>query len=113
MALSWQRKSNCIFVRFVGWLDREQEHRRNAGFQPCRVHLRYLCPGLPRASDTSQLLKGIEQHLAGLGIARLRIDSLAANKSARASYERAGFAPYEIVYRKNDPDPRLTLLRKP
>src|SRR5262249_31319082 len=37
---------------------------------------------------------------AGFGIARVRINSLADNKSARASYERAGFAPYEIVYEK-------------
>jgi ribosomal protein S18 acetylase RimI-like enzyme len=46
------------------------------------------------------LLNEIERHLAGFGVARIRINSLAENKSARASYERAGFAPYEIVYEK-------------
>ena len=47
-----------------------------------------------------QLLDGLERHLARTGIRRIRIGSLAANRSARTSYERAGFAPYEIVYEK-------------
>ena len=46
------------------------------------------------------LLAAIEQHLGRAGITRLRLFTLAANASARASYERAGFAPYEIVYEK-------------
>ena len=47
-----------------------------------------------------QLLAGIEHHLGSTGITRLRVATLAANASARASYERAGFVPYEIIYEK-------------
>jgi GNAT superfamily N-acetyltransferase len=47
-----------------------------------------------------QLLAAIEQHLGRAGITRLRLGTLAANASARASYERGGFVPYEIIYEK-------------
>jgi ribosomal protein S18 acetylase RimI-like enzyme len=47
-----------------------------------------------------QLLAAIEQHLSRAGITRLRLGTLAANASARASYESAGFTPYEIIYEK-------------
>jgi ribosomal protein S18 acetylase RimI-like enzyme len=87
-------------VRFVaGWIE-----TKNIGEMPDSNRVGYISdicvPDFRGRRIVSQLLKGIEQHLAGLGIARLRINSLAANKSARASYERAGFAPYEIVYEK-------------
>ena len=42
----------------------------------------------------------MEQRLAGFGISRLRINALANNMSARVSYERAGFGPYEVMYEK-------------
>ena len=48
----------------------------------------------------TQLLDGIEQYLRAAGVRRLRIASLAVNASARASYEHAGFIPYEVVYEK-------------
>jgi hypothetical protein len=38
--------------------------------------------------------------LAGAGITRVHIASLAANTSAQAAYQRAGYEPYEIVYKK-------------
>jgi len=47
-----------------------------------------------------QLLAAIEQHLGRSGITRLRLATLAANASARASYQSAGFVPYEIIYEK-------------
>jgi ribosomal protein S18 acetylase RimI-like enzyme len=47
-----------------------------------------------------ELLSAIERHLARAGITRLRLGTLAANASARASYESAGFTPYEIIYEK-------------
>lgn len=47
-----------------------------------------------------RLLETLEQHLGRAGITRLRIGSLAMNAAARSAYERAGFAPYEIVYEK-------------
>jgi ribosomal protein S18 acetylase RimI-like enzyme len=48
----------------------------------------------------AQLLDGIEQYLGRTGISRLRINALAVNSSAQASYEHAGFVPYEILYEK-------------
>jgi hypothetical protein len=39
-------------------------------------------------------------HLGRTGVTRLRINSLAANQSVRATYEHAGFCPYEIMYEK-------------
>jgi ribosomal protein S18 acetylase RimI-like enzyme len=48
----------------------------------------------------TQLLDGMEQYLRAAGVRRLRIASLALNASARASYEHAGFIPYEVVYEK-------------
>jgi hypothetical protein len=70
-----------------------------------QLHIRAfrgLAGSRPRTSVKCRIptVSGTSPILAGLGIARLRINSLAANKSARASYERAGFAPYEIVYEK-------------
>lgn len=46
------------------------------------------------------LLDGIERHLRRAGVVRLRINARAANTSARASYERAGLAPYEVLHEK-------------
>jgi hypothetical protein len=43
---------------------------------------------------------GLEQFFRGTGVRRLRINSLAVNMSAQASYEHAGFGPYEILYDK-------------
>jgi ribosomal protein S18 acetylase RimI-like enzyme len=48
----------------------------------------------------AQLLDGIAPYLHAAGVQRLRIASLAVNASARASYEHAGFMPYEVVYEK-------------
>jgi ribosomal protein S18 acetylase RimI-like enzyme len=47
-----------------------------------------------------RLLCALEQHLRATGIARLRVSVLAANASARRSYEHAGFSAYEVVYEK-------------
>ena len=48
----------------------------------------------------TRLLAAVEQRLAAFGITRLRINSLAMNKPARASYERSGFSPFEVMYEK-------------
>jgi ribosomal protein S18 acetylase RimI-like enzyme len=47
-----------------------------------------------------RLLDNLEQHLRRAGVTRLRIASLATNAAARATYERGGFVPYEIIYEK-------------
>ena len=48
----------------------------------------------------SRLLEALESHLSRGGVTRIRIGALAANLAARASYERSGYAPYEVVYEK-------------
>ncbi|HJU20735.1 MAG TPA: GNAT family N-acetyltransferase [Stellaceae bacterium] len=48
----------------------------------------------------AELLSAIERHLARTGITRVRLASLAANASAQAAYQRAGYERYEIVYEK-------------
>lgn len=95
-------ESNGIFVGFVaGWI----KETKNVGETPDSNRIGYISdicvmPDFRGRQIAVQLLKGIERCLVSFGITRLRINSLAANKSARASYERAGFAPYEIIYEK-------------
>ena len=48
----------------------------------------------------SRLLAALELHLREAGVTRVRLFTLAANRAARASYERSGYAQYEIVYEK-------------
>ena len=59
----------------------------------------------------SQLVGVLEAHFAGAGVSRVRIGALAANRAARASYERSGFSPYEIIFEKavKAPDPTVDL----
>jgi ribosomal protein S18 acetylase RimI-like enzyme len=59
-----------------------------------------VMPGFRGRRIAQQLLAALEQHLARAGITRLRLFTLATNASARTSYERAGFVPYEISYEK-------------
>jgi ribosomal protein S18 acetylase RimI-like enzyme len=95
-------ESNSIFAGFVaGWI----EQNENIGETPDSNRVGYISdicvmPAVRGRRIATRLLEEIERHLAGFGIARIRVNSLAENKSARASYERAGFAPYEIVYEK-------------
>jgi hypothetical protein len=48
----------------------------------------------------SRLIEAIEADLAHAGVSRIRIGALAANTAARRSYERSGYALYEVVYEK-------------
>ena len=48
----------------------------------------------------SRLLDAMEAHFGATGVSRMRMWALAANNAARASYERSGFAPYEVVYER-------------
>ena len=95
-------ENSGTFVGFVaGWI----EATENIGETSDSNHIGYvsdICvmPDFRGRRIASQLLNSIEQHLAGFGISRLRINSLAANKAARASYERTGFGQYEIIYEK-------------
>ena len=48
----------------------------------------------------ARLLEALEARLSLSGVTRIRLSALAANKAARASYERSGYVAYEIVYEK-------------
>jgi ribosomal protein S18 acetylase RimI-like enzyme len=48
----------------------------------------------------ARLLDAFELRLRGAGVTRMRLFTLAANRAARASYERSGYVEYEIVYEK-------------
>jgi GNAT superfamily N-acetyltransferase len=95
-------EANRIFVGFVaGWV----EEAENIGETPDSKRVGYIAdifvmPEFRGRQIALQLLERIERHLGRLGVTRIRITSLAANKSARAAYEHAGFAQYEIVYEK-------------
>ena len=47
-----------------------------------------------------RLLDALETRLSASRVKRIRLSALAANKAARASYERSGYAPCEIIYEK-------------
>jgi GNAT superfamily N-acetyltransferase len=48
----------------------------------------------------ARLIDDLSERLYRAGVSRLRIGALAANIPARMAYERAGFAPYEVIYEK-------------
>jgi ribosomal protein S18 acetylase RimI-like enzyme len=95
-------ESNSVFSGFVaGWIEQSQNIGETADSN--RVgYISDICvmPAFRGRRIAARLLAEIEQRLAGFGIARIRINSLAENTSARACYERSGFAPYEIAYEK-------------
>jgi ribosomal protein S18 acetylase RimI-like enzyme len=90
------------FVGFVaGWV--EQTH--NIGEAPESNRFGYISdicvmPEFRGERVAGRLLEAIEHHLKRTGVTRLRVSGLAANAAARASYRRAGFDPYEIIYEK-------------
>jgi len=93
---------NGAFAGFVaGWI--EQQH--NLAETPHSNRFGYISdicvlPAYRGKRIATLLLAAIEQHLTRLGITYLRINVLAANTSARKSYERSGFGLYEVMYEK-------------
>jgi ribosomal protein S18 acetylase RimI-like enzyme len=93
-------ESDGAFVGFVaGWVEEAE------GMTPDSNRFGYIsdiCVLLAFRGQqiAARLLDGIERHLRRTGVVRLRINALATNTSARASYERAGFAPYEVLHEK-------------
>jgi ribosomal protein S18 acetylase RimI-like enzyme len=85
----------------VGWIA-ERDHIAVTADANRFGYLSDICvmPAYRGRRIAHQLIAAIEQHLARAGITRLYLWTLAANGSARASYERAGFTPYEIIYEK-------------
>jgi ribosomal protein S18 acetylase RimI-like enzyme len=95
-------ESGGEFAGFVaGWV----EQAGNIGETPDSNrfgHVSDICvmPAFRGRRIAGRLLEAIEQHLRRAGVTRLRVNALAANAPARASYERAGFAPYEVLHEK-------------
>ena len=92
----------ATFVGFVaGWI----EETTNLGETPDSNRLGLVSDIFVVAKFrghriATRLLHAIEQYFRRACITRLRITALAVNTAARASYEHAGFAPYEIVHEK-------------
>ncbi|MGO9390572.1 GNAT family N-acetyltransferase [Rhodoblastus sp.] len=99
----WRPASSALLARALPpVVGRGLCHYGDAGFQSIWRHLRpmrqarfFLGRGI-----AARLLKAIETHLRQMDIVRLRLSALASNASARTSYERVGYVPYEVVYEK-------------
>ena len=95
-------ESGGEFAGFVaGWV----EQAGNIGETPDSNrfgHVSDICvmPAFRGRRIAGLLLEAVERHLRRAGVTRLRVNALAANAPARASYERAGFAPYEVLHEK-------------
>lgn len=97
-----------IFAGFVaGWVEQDDNIAETADSNRFG-YVSDICvmPACRGRHIALRLLDSIEQHLGSTGITRLRIGSLAANAAARATYERAGFAPFEVVHEKIIPATR-------
>jgi ribosomal protein S18 acetylase RimI-like enzyme len=84
-----------------GWVERTR-NLAETDDSNCFGYISDICvlPPYRRAGIAALLLDALCERLGRAGVTRVRIGSLAANKPARAAYERAGFIPYEIVYEK-------------
>ena len=49
----------------------------------------------------SRLLGAVERRLRDENVSCVKLFTLAANRAARANYERSGYAVYEVVYEKS------------
>ena len=59
-----------------------------------------ILPQFRRLGIARDLLAAAERHLAAEDVTRLRLNALAGNHSAIATYESSGYAPYEIRFEK-------------
>lgn len=95
-------ESDSAFVAFVvGWIEvadiiTETPDSNRFGY----VSDLCVVPAFRGQRIAEQLLTAIERHFRQAGVVRIRINALAANRSARVSYERAGYAPYEVLHEK-------------
>ena len=95
-------ESDGAFAAFVvGWIEVAEILTETADSNRFG-YVSDLCvmPALRGRRIAEQLLRAIEPRLRQAGVVRIRINALAANSSARTSYERAGYAPYEVMHEK-------------
>jgi ribosomal protein S18 acetylase RimI-like enzyme len=91
-----------MVIGFVaGWIERTDNIAETADSN--RVgYISDICvlPSHRGQGIAGLLLDNISERLGEAGVTRIRIGSLASNRSAQVSYERAGFVAYEILYEK-------------
>ena len=95
-------QSAGVFLGFVvGWIEVDEVITETPDSNRFG-YISDLCvmPDFRGQGIAAELLKAIERHLRQSDVVRLRLSALAANASARTSYERVGFVPYEVVYEK-------------
>ena len=95
-------ESDASFAGFaVGWII-DRDHIPESGDSNRFGYLSDICvmPAFRGKRIAHRLLMAMERHFASAGVTRFRLFALAGNAPARASYESAGFAPYEILYEK-------------
>jgi ribosomal protein S18 acetylase RimI-like enzyme len=91
------------FTGFVaGWIE-EESHICETPDSNRFGYVSDICvlPAFRGRRIASQLLDAMELRLRREGVTRVRLFTLAANRAARASYERSGYAAYEVVYEKS------------
>jgi ribosomal protein S18 acetylase RimI-like enzyme len=91
-----------IFVGFAaGWVEQDDNIAETADSNRFG-YISDICvlPAYRGQRIALRLLDDLGQRLRRAGVTRLRIASLATNVAARATYERAGFVPYELTYEK-------------
>jgi ribosomal protein S18 acetylase RimI-like enzyme len=91
------------FAGFVaGWIE-EESHICETADSNRFGYVSDICvlPAFRGRRIASQLLDAVELRLRREGVTRVRLFTLAANRVARASYERSGYAAYEVVYEKS------------
>jgi ribosomal protein S18 acetylase RimI-like enzyme len=91
------------FAGFVaGWIE-EETHICDTPDSNRFGYVSDICvlPDYRGRRVAARLLDALERRLRDEGVTRVRLYTLAANGPARASYERSGYAPYEVVYEKS------------
>jgi ribosomal protein S18 acetylase RimI-like enzyme len=91
------------FAGFVaGWIE-EESHIEETPDSNRFGYVSDICvlPAHRGQRIASRLLEAMEHRLCGEGVTRIRLFTLAGNRAARASYERSGYAAYEVVYEKS------------
>ena len=85
----------------VGWVKQGKNPAETPDSNRCG-YISDICvlPAFRRLGVATRLLTALEAHLARAGVSRIRLFALAANGSARAAYERAGYAAYEVTSEK-------------
>ena len=95
-------EADGAFAGFVvGWIEQDDEicetpESNRYGY----ISDISVLPAFRGRGAAAALLAALEARLAAHGVTRLRLKFLTANTTARAAYERAGFAPHETLYEK-------------